>query len=544
MKNILVTCALPYSNGPIHLGHVLEHIQADIWVKYQRFFLGNNVYFICADDSHGTAIMLKSIELNIDPLLIIKKNLLEHKKIFKKFNILHDIYFTTHSKENYYFSLLLMNKIKSKNLLIKKNIMQYYDSNKNIFLPDRYIKGICPICKAKDQYGDYCNICNNIYYSYDLINPISLLSNEKPILKKSEHLFLKINSFKKKIEKWISLCFLQNEVKNQLLFLLKNKLIDWNISRDLPYFGFKIPNKFIKKKYFYVWFDALICYISTFNYFCKINNFSFFNKFWKNNNNYYLYNFIGKDILYFHGLLWPIILDILNFKKPTGLVVHGHILVNGKKMSKSLNNFISAKDWLDILDSDSLRYYLSTKLSFKINDINLCLNDFIKTINSEIVNKFINIPSRICKFLENYFDNILSNEIYNINFYYYFVNKFNLISDYYLNFNYKNVLYEINNMIDLLNKFINDMQPWLLIHSKKKFKKLHSIFTTIINIFKIISVYLYPIIPNLFFKIQKFLKIKLNIKNFHIPILNHKISRYKKLFLRIDKSIIDYFKKL
>ncbi len=544
MKNILITCALPYSNGPIHLGHILEHIQADIWVKYQRFFLGNNVYFICADDSHGTAVVLKSIKLNIDPLLMIKNNLLEHKKIFKKFNILHDIYFTTHSKENYFFSSLLLNKIKSKNLLIKKNIMQFYDPYKKIFLPDRYIKGICPICKEKNQYGDYCEICNNIYYSYELINPISLLSNKKPVLKKSEHLFLKISSFKKKIEKWISSCSLQNEVKNQLLFLLKNKLINWNISRDKPYFGFKIPNEFIKKKYFYVWLDALICYISTFKYFCKNNNFSFFDNFWKSNGNYYLYHFIGKDILYFHGLLWPIILDILDFKKPTGLIVHGHILVNGKKMSKSLNNFISVKKWLNILDSDSLRYYFSTKLSFKINDINLCLNDFVKTINSEIVNKFVNIPSRICIFIENYFNNVLSNEMFDMNFYYYFVNKFNLISNFFLNFNYKNVLYEINDMVDLLNKFINDTKPWLLVNSNKSLKKLHAISTTIINVFRVISIYLFPIIPNLFYKIKKFLRIKLDIKNFHIPILNHKISKYEKLFLRIDKSVIDYFLKV
>ncbi len=538
MKNILVTCALPYSNGSIHIGHILEHIQADIWVRYQKF-LGNKVYFICADDSHGTAIILKANELKIDPLLMIKKNFLEHKIIFKKFNILHDIYFTTHSKENYYFSLLLLNKIKFKKLLTIKEITQFYDVDKKIFLPDRYIKGICPICKAKNQYGDHCEICNNIYYSNNLIKPISLLSNKKPILKKTEHLFLNISFFKNILEKWISVCYLHDEIKNQLLCFLKNELIDWNISRDYPYFGFKIPNKFIKNKYFYVWYDALLGYISSFKYFCNRNNLFSFNDFWNLNNNYDLYHFIGKDILYFHGLLWPIMLDILEFKKPTGLIVHGHVLINGKKMSKSLNNFISAKKWLKFLDSDSLRYYFSTKLSLKSSDINLCLKDFIKTINSEIVNKFINIPSRICKFIENYFNNILSKEMFDINFYYYFVNKFDLINNFFLDFNYKKVLYEINSMIDILNKFINDIKPWLLINSNKNLKKLHKISTTVINIFKVISTYLSPIIPNLFYKIEKFLKIKLNIKNFYIPILNHKISKYKKMFLRIDKFTID-----
>ncbi len=538
MKNILVTCALPYSNGSIHLGHILEHIQADIWVRYQKF-LGNNVYFICADDSHGTAIMLKANKLKINPLLMIKNNFLEHRIIFQKFNILHDIYFTTHSKENYYFSLLLLNKIKLKKLLIKKKVIQFYDIDKNFFLPDRYIKGICPFCKAKNQYGDHCEICNNIYDSYNLINPISVLSNKKPILKRTKHLFLNTNLFKNILEKWISSCYLHDEIKNQLLCFLKNKLVDWNISRDNPYFGFKIPNKFIKNKYFYVWYDALLGYISTFKYFCNKNNLFCFNDFWNLNNNYDLYHFIGKDILYFHGLLWPIMLDILEFKKPTGLIVHGHVLINGKKMSKSLNNFISVKKWLNILDSDSLRYYFATKLSLKSCDINLCWKDFVKTINSEIVNKFINIPSRICKFIENYFNNILSKKMFDINFYYYFVNKFDLINSFFLDFNYKKVLYEINNMIDLLNKFINDIKPWLLVNSKKNLKKLHKISTTIINIFKIISTYLSPIIPNLFCKIEKFLKIKLSIKNFYIPILDHKISKYKKMFLRIDECIID-----
>ncbi len=537
MKNILVTCALPYSNGSIHLGHILEHIQADIWVKYQKF-LGNNVYFICGDDSHGTPIMLKSNLLNVDPELMIKNNLIYHRKQFKNFNIFHDIYFTTHSKENYLFSLFLLNKIKSKNFLIKKNVMQFYDTYKNIFLPDRYIKGSCPICKEENQYGDNCEKCNSIYYSYDLINPVSLLSGEKPVLKKSLHLFLKINSFKENIRKWILSSYLQDEVKNQLLSWLNNKLIDWNISRDCPYFGFKIPKEFIKNKYFYVWFDALLGYISGFKYFCKKNNYNFFDNFWSLNSNYCIYNFIGKDILYFHGLLWPIILDILNFKKPTGLIVHGHILINGKKMSKSLNNYISTEKWLKFFDSDSLRYYFATKLSLKINDINLSINDFINIINSEIVSKFVNIPSRICKFIEYYFNNILSNRISNIDFYYYFVNKFYLINDFFINFNYKRVLYEINNMIDLLNKYINDKKPWLLVKNND-LKKLHNISTTIINIFKVISVYLYPILPNLFKKIEKFLNFKLDIKNFSVPILNHKISKYKKLFLRIDKSVIN-----
>ncbi len=531
-KKILVTCALPYSNGDIHLGHILEHIYADIWVRYQRL-IGNEVYFICADDSHGTAILLKSIEININPYIMIENILYDHKNDFLKFNIFHDFYYKTHSKYNYFFLKYLIKKCYKKNIIFNKNILQFYDYNKNIFLPDRYVMGVCPKCFSKNQYGDNCIICGSIYNSLNLINPISLISNKKPILKYSNHLFLDLNFLKGKIFNWINNINLQKNVFNQLFIWLNKDLINWNISRDSPYFGFKIPSKFIKDKYFYVWFDALLGYISTFYKFCKVKNNCLFNKFWFSDSNYELYHFIGKDILYFHGILWPAILDILNFRKPTNLIVHGHVLINNYKMSKSYKNFISVKKWLKYYDSDSLRYYFASLLSNNINDINLSLKEFVNKINSDIVNKFINISSRISRLLEIKFNNILSKKLWNEDFYNFFVKRFKIISNYYSNFNYYKVIIEINFLIDLVNKCITDNKPWIWLNSFKKINYLHMFCTTILNIFKIISIYLIPIIPNIINNIEIFLNTKLNWKNFSKPLLNHKILKYENIYNRI-----------
>ncbi len=534
MKNILVTCALPYSNGPIHLGHILEHVQADVWVRYQKL-LGNNVYFLCSDDSHGTAILLKSRELNINPKKMISKLYLEHKQQFLNFNISHDFYCTTHNKYNYLFSLYYIKKISVLGLLKKKNIYQFYDKYHNIFLSDRFVIGKCPLCLSNRQYGDSCNVCGNIYNVLDLINPISILSKKKPFLKNSEHLFLNINFFRKKIISWVHNSLLQNEVKNQLLMWLNKNINDWNISRDVPYFGFKIPNIYIKSKYFYVWLDALLSYISNFKYFCEINNLFLFNDFWNINSKYELYHFIGKDILYFHGLLWPSILDSMNFRKPSGLIVHGHLKINSNKMSKSNNNFITSKKWLKYLDSDSLRYFLVSKLSNHINDIDLCMDEFLNKINSDIVNKYINIISRISVFIDNYFNSCLSNNLYDFKFYKYFVNKSILISNMFLNFDYSGALIKICDFCDLVNSYINDKKPWLM---DIKSIKLHEFCSTIINIFIVISVYLSPVLPDLSSKIEKYLNIKLTWKCLNKPILGHKLNKYKKLFFRIDSLLI------
>ncbi len=538
MKHILVTCALPYANGSIHLGHILEHIQADIWVKFNKM-LGNKVYFICADDSHGTAVYLKAKSLQINPKNMIKNILVEHINQFINFNIFHNYYSTTHSKYNYIFLKKFINRCQKKNILYTKSVLQFYDNTKKIFLPDRYIEGTCPICNSINQYGDSCFICGSIYNSIDLINPISRLSSTIPNLMYSDHLFINLNIFKNNLIYWINEYNLNKNVLNQLLIWLKNDLIDWNISRDFPYFGFKIPSKYIYNKYFYVWCDALLGYISTFYKYCKYKkSINLFSNFWDINSNYELYHFIGKDILYFHGILWPIILNILNYRQPTGLVVHGHIMINGIKMSKSLNNYINTNNWLQYFDADSLRYYLASLLNNSIKDINISLNDLVNKINSDIVNKFINIASRISGFLYKYFNNILSKLLWDDNIYNYFVNKSIIIYNLYLKFNYNKIIIEINLLLDIINKYINDHSPWILntIGSKlKNINNLHMFCTTIINIFKVLSIYLNPIIPNIISKVKIFLNIKkLSWNDLYKPLLNHKIKKYINIYNRLN----------
>ncbi len=534
MKKILVTCAFPYANGPIHLGHILEHIHADIWVKFNRL-IGNKVYFICSDDSHGTSILLRSIKLKINPYVMINKILLDHKIKFLDFNILHDFYYTTHNKYNYYFLKKLLFKFKNRNILFKDKILQFYDTEFNMFLSDRYIKGTCYKCNKSNQYENICSYCNNILNINKLIDPISVISNCRPILKYTDHLFININKFKYIIKDWIINSFLQKKIVNQINYWLNSNLINWNISRDKPYFGFKIPSNFIINKYFYVWIDALLGYISTFFYFCKVKKLLFlFNEFWNTDSNYEIYHFIGKDILYFHGILWPIILDCLNFRKPSGLIVHGHLLFNNSKMSKSNNYFISLSKWLKFYDIDSIRYYFASYLDDGINDINLSIKDFVNKINSDIVNRYVNIASRISYFINNFYNNFLSKELFDINFYNYFIYKSVIIKNFFLNFNYSKVILLVNNLLDNVNKYINDYKPWVKIKEKKYRLELHMFCTTILNVFKIISIYLCPIIPSITNKIEKFLQTKLVWSNLKIPLLNHKILKYKNIYSKIN----------
>ncbi len=529
MKKILVTCALPYANGPIHIGHMLEQIQADIWVRYNKL-LGNVVYFICADDSHGTAILLKSRELNISCENIINIMYKKHKRDFKAFNISHDLYFTTHNELNYFFSLYILKKFQEKKLIIKKKIYQLYDKKANIFLPDRFVQGECPRCNTKKQYGDNCSFCGNVYYAYQLKNPVSLVTKTIPVKYYTKHLFLSIKFLKNILYKWIKNSLMHRGIKKQLFLWLNDNLNDWNITRDKPYFGFKIPSKYIRDKYFYVWMDATICYISSFKYLCKLRKYNF-NDFWSKNSKYDLYHFIGKDILYFHGLYWPSLLYISNFRLPTSLVVHGHVKINNYKMSKSANNFISAKKWLQYFDSDSLRYYYASKLSFKSNDVNFNLSEFLNKVNNDLINKFINIPFRVNKYLEKYFNNYLSENLYNVSFYNFFVKKSTLVSKYFLKFNYSKSLHLINKLLDMVNCFINNEKPWLMFLNGKMIY-LHQICTTIINIFRVIAIYLSPVIPELFIKIEKYFNINLTWDSIQKPLIKHKMLNCNIIFLK------------
>jgi len=357
---MVVTSALPYANGPLHLGHLLEHIQTDIWVRFQRL-TNNSCTFICADDAHGTAIMLKAEELRIKEEELIDDVYKSHIQDFQDFNISHDNYHSTHSEENRLLSEKIFLKLQENNLIVSKKIMQLFDEEKGMFLSDRYVKGECPECGALDQYGDNCEVCSNTYSSSDLINPLSVLSGTKPLLKESEHLFFLLSKLQKDISNWLRRSDIQTEVKNKVSEWLNNKLKDWDISRDGPYFGFKIPNH--PGKYFYVWLDAPIGYISSHkNYLVKNNLEKDFNKYWDNNSKTELFHFIGKDVMYFHTLFFPAMLLKANFRQPNGIYVHGFLTVNGKKMSKSRGTHILARTYLDLLKPDYLRYFFASKL--------------------------------------------------------------------------------------------------------------------------------------------------------------------------------------
>ncbi|WMC19646.1 MAG: methionine--tRNA ligase [Enterobacteriaceae bacterium PC38] len=528
-KKIIVTCAFPYSNGSIHIGHLLEHIQADIWVRYNRL-IGKKVYFICSDDNHGTAIMLKSKEKKKKPENIIFKIYKEHILDFKKFNIIYDKYFFTHNKENRLLLNIIFDRLKHNGYIIKKKCSQLYDKKAKIFLSDRFIKGSCPKCYSKNQYGDNCEICGAFYKSIELIKPKSIITNFKPIIKKTNHFFLKLSLFKKKIKKWIISGIVNKQILNKLLEWFKNGIKSWNISRNKPYFGFKIKNK--KNKFFYVWFDALIGYISTLKKLCNYNKIKNFDKFWYKKSKIKLYHFIGKDIIYFHSLFWSSILEGSKLRKPTKLFIHGYITINNNKMSKSRKTYIKAKSYFIKYNTDFLRYYYANKLSNSINDINFNINDFLKKINNDIINKLANLISRNSFFINNYFHNKLSKLFRNSKIFKIFIQESKKISKFYLNLQFNYVTNLIMKLIDLANFYINIRKPWYLL-KKKKYNNLNKICSIGINLFKILITYLKPILPNFILKNEFFLNIKLTWLGIKKPLLGHKIKKFNKLFKHI-----------
>ncbi|AEO08472.1 methionyl-tRNA synthetase [Buchnera aphidicola str. Ak (Acyrthosiphon kondoi)] len=535
LRKILVTCALPYANGPIHIGHMLEHIQADIWVRYHRM-RGREVWFISADDAHGTAIMLKSKDLGISSNKLIKNIRKEHQIDFLNFKISHDNYYSTHSLENLYLLRKIFACLKEKDLIKEKEIFQFYDNVKNIFLPDRFIKGTCPTCQSKNQYGDNCEICSATYEPIDLIDPISVISGKKPILKNTKHLYFNLPFFSDMLKKWIHSGVLENSVIKKTEEWFKVGLKPWGISRDAPYFGFKIPK--YPDKYFYVWLDAPIGYMSAFKNLCFKNKKLNFDQFWNQKSNYELYHFIGKDIIYFHTLFWPAILEAISFRKPSGIFVHGYLTMNGLKLSKSRGALIRASDWIQCFDSDSLRYYYASKLSNKTHDIEINLEDFIYKINSDIVNKLVNLASRSSSFIEKHFNGYLSNKLNNMQLYQYFINASSNIENFLENREFNFVVKESMRLLDVANQYINEKKPWKIEKIEKNFTNLQEICTMGINLFRIIMIFLKPIIPDLAIKTESFLISKLTWDSIKKPLLSHKINKFIPLYKRISMEKI------
>ena len=533
-KQILVTSALPYANGPIHLGHLVEYIQTDIWVRYQRS-IGQDVIYICSDDAHGTPIMLKAKELGISPEELILETKKQHEKDFEEFFVDFDHYSSTNSEKNKELCENIFNKLNAAGHISKKEISQFYDNEEKIFLPDRYIKGTCPKCKAPDQYGDSCESCGATYSPTDLIDPKSILSNTQPETKKTDHYFFNLKSFKDYLVEWTRNHKLQDSIKNKLNEWLNDNLNNWDITRDAPYFGFKIPNE--SDKYFYVWMDAPIGYISAFEEFTKQNK--KFKDIWINENVGEIYHFIGKDIAYFHALFWPSILYGSGYRTPTNIFCHGFLTIDGKKMSKSRGTFIKASDYLKFFDPEYLRYYFASKLNDGIEDIDLNLKDLSHKINSDLVGKVINLASRCSTFIEKNSNLYLSDKLENEEKYNDFIKSINEISLFYKNRKYSNAISQIMLLADKANKYINEKKPWSLNDSNE----IQAISTQGINYFRTIVILLSPVLPELLKKSENFLNEKNLVWNdYRKPLLQKKINKFSQLKKRILDEDIENFK--
>ena len=526
-RKILVTQALPYANAPLHLGHILEAVQTDIWTRFQNIN-NNECYFFCADDTHGTPVMLKANELGITPEELIKDVYEDHKSTYELYDIKFANFHSTHSDENKKFSELIYSKAKSNNLITKATIEQYYDEKEKMFLSDRFIKGTCPKCGADDQNGDSCNECGASYEIQDLKNPISILSNTQPIKKDSEHIFFDLPQKTEMLKNFLKNVQLQESIKNKLNEWLSDDLKKWDISRDAPYFGFEIPDE--KNKFFYVWVDAPIGYIASIANWASKNNLNM-NDLWSDKSDYEIHHFIGKDIAYFHGLFWPALLDSAGFRLPDGINVHGFLTINGEKMSKSKGTGILARDFVNITNPETLRYYFAAKLNNKVEDIDLNFDDYVQRINSDLVGKYLNIASRSASFLKKN-KNVISEDI-NHHVLKNLVEKKNVIIDLYDSKQYSKLIRIVMDLADDINKYINEETPW-----KKDNKEAVTIASTAINAFKILSIYLHPIIPNITKEAFKFLNIDSSSIDDVDKILTNKINNYKPLLNRLDKIII------
>ena len=544
MRKLLVTSALPYANGSIHLGHLVEYIQTDIWVRFQKMS-GNETYYICADDTHGTPIMLKAEEENISPDDLVSKVHDEHANDFKEFNVNFDHFYSTNSPENKKLSESIYNTLKENNKISSKEIDQFYDESKAMFLPDRFIKGSCPKCEAEDQYGDSCEKCGATYSPTELKNPYSVLSGTEPIRKKTLHYFFKLSECEEFLKEWIKNETLQPEAENKLKEWFDMGLQDWDISRDAPYFGFEIPDA--PGKYFYVWLDAPIGYMASFKKFAQMNNLSF-DEFWSKDSTAELIHFIGKDILYFHALFWPATLNYANYRTPSKIFTHGFLTVNGEKMSKSRGTFITARSYLDhIKDPNFLRYYYATKLNSSMEDLDLNLDDFVAKNNSDLIGKFINIPSRTSGFVSKFFNfelmplaSIKSKDALAL------LEKIKeskkIIETYYEAREFSKLVKVIMQLVENVNEYISKTEPWKLSKDEVQLKSnssLHEICSVCLKSFRMISIFLSPIIPSLSEKIAMFYG-EASFNSFALierDIL--KIEPYKHLLKRIEQESID-----
>ena len=534
-RNILVTSALPYANAPLHLGHMLEQVQTDIWVRFQRS-RGHHCRYVCADDAHGTAIMLSAEQQGVTPEAHIASIKALHEADSAGFSISFDNYHSTHSPENKAWSETIFNRLDANNDITSRSVVQAYDPEKGLFLADRFIKGTCPRCKAPDQYGDNCEVCGATYSPTDVIDPVSALSGATPIEKSSEHLFFQLSHFQSLLSDWISTDSLQTPIANKLREWVDAGLQDWDISRDAPYFGFEIPGH--PSKYFYVWLDAPIGYIASHQNLCERTG-DDFDSYWQPGHDTELYHFIGKDIINFHGLFWPAMLASAGLRQPTAIFAHGFLTVDGTKMSKSRGTFIMASTYLEHLDPEYLRYYFAAKLGPHVDDMDLNLEDFVQRVNSDLVGKVVNIASRCAGFLRKRFDNQLSTQCTEPELIGELITAGDSIAELYEARDFQRAMREIIALADRANQYIDDKKHWVLAKEEGRAQDVQDACSVGINCFRVLMTYLKPVLPQMAQKSELFLGLSLDWTALNAPLQGHVINDFSPLIQRVDPDAVN-----
>ena len=533
-RKILVTSALPYANSPLHLGHMLEQTQTDIWVRFQQS-RGHHCRYVCADDAHGTAIMLSAEAAGRTPEAHIAAIQAHHERDSAGFLIQFDHYHSTHSEENRRWSETIFQRLEAGGHTHRREITQAFDPEKSLFLADRFIKGTCPKCRAPDQYGDNCEACGATYAPADLIDPVSALSGATPVNKASDHLFFKLGDFETLLTTWINSGQLQAPIANKLREWLDNGLQDWDISRDAPYFGFEIPG--YPDKYFYVWLDAPIGYIASHEVLCQQEG-DDFDAYWLPGGDTELYHFIGKDIVNFHGLFWPAMLDSAGLRQPTAVYAHGFLTVNGVKMSKSRGTFILAETYLAHLDPEYLRYYFAAKLSSGVDDIDLNLDDFVQRVNADLIGKVVNIASRCAGFLRKKFDNKLSANCSEPELVQSFIDAGDSIAALYEAREFNRAMREVIALADRANQFIDDKKPWVMAKDEAQASAVQEVCSVGINLFRVLATYLKPVLPNMAQKSEAFLCTSLDWTALETPLVQHQLAPFEPLLQRVDGEVV------
>ncbi len=540
-RKLLVTSALPYASGPIHLGHLVEYIQTDIWVRFQKL-IGNDCLFVCASDAHGTPIMLRARQENIEPELLVEQYRKEFIQDFAEFRIQFDNFHTTHSTENRALVEKIYRRLDERGLIYRKTILQAYDEQAGMFLPDRFVRGTCPSCGAKDQYGDNCEVCSATYTPDNLIDPVSAISGTTPVQKESEHYFFKLGAFEESLKQWISAGHVGESVRRKLDEWFQTGLRDWDISRDEPYFGFRIPDS--DNKYFYVWLDAPVGYLASFLNLCESTRGKDmgldFDQYFDEKSSTELYHFIGKDIVYFHTLFWPAVLEGAGFRKPSGVFTHGFLTVNGQKMSKSRGTFIAAATYLKHLDPEYLRYYYAFKLGSGIDDIDLNLEDFVARTNSDLVGKLVNIASRNAGFITKRFAGRLADQLDDEVLYAEFVDAGERIADHYEQREFGRAMRAIMKLADSANRYIDEHKPWVLAKDETNLPKVQAICTQGLNLFRVLMIYLKPVLPGTAAKAESFLaEGEWTWIDREYPLLGATINSFSPLLTRVDPKAIE-----